>query len=194
MLQQTTVQAVVPYFVKFIKKWPTVADLAAAANDDVMQNWAGLGYYARARNLHKCAQYVANELHGVFPHDIESLKKLSGVGDYTANAIAAIAFNHPANVVDGLTEIQRRATSLDALMDSFLELAEASLERETPELCPMRELIVQAQRDFERTVRAKGFDLRGVPWLFAHIGREPRGEAQLHEMVFATGEATEAAA
>lgn len=104
MLQQTTVPAVIPYFLKFLDKWSTVHDLANAASEDVMQNWAGLGYYARARNLHKCAKVVSEELKGRFPDTLESLKDLPGIGDYTAAAIRAIAFNKPANVVDGNVE------------------------------------------------------------------------------------------
>jgi A/G-specific adenine glycosylase len=104
MLQQTTVPAVVPYFLKFLGKWPTIHALAAANAEDVMQNWAGLGYYARARNLHKCAKYVSENLGGKFPSDVEKLKELPGVGDYTSAAIASIAFNKPANVVDGNVE------------------------------------------------------------------------------------------
>lgn len=104
MAQQTTIPAVLPYFIKFVSKWPTVHDLAAATSDDVMQNWAGLGYYARARNLHKCAKYVSEELGGQFPDKQDDLKNLPGVGDYTANAIASIAFNRPANVVDANVE------------------------------------------------------------------------------------------
>jgi A/G-specific adenine glycosylase len=104
MLQQTTVPAVIPYFGKFLTKWPQVQDLAAAPAEDVMQAWAGLGYYARARNLHKCAKFVTEELGGTFPDNQEHLKELPGVGDYTSAAIAAIAFNKPANVVDGNVE------------------------------------------------------------------------------------------
>jgi A/G-specific adenine glycosylase len=104
MLQQTTVNAVIPYFLKFVKKWPNVKKLAIASQEEVMREWAGLGYYARARNLHACAKMVANELGGVFPETQEELKKLPGIGDYTANAIAAIAFNKPATVVDGNVE------------------------------------------------------------------------------------------
>jgi A/G-specific adenine glycosylase len=104
MLQQTTVQAVIPYFLKFLEKWPTVHDLANAEAEDVMQNWAGLGYYARARNLHKCAKYVSEILGGVFPKSQGQLKELPGVGDYTSAAIMAIAYNKPANVVDGNVE------------------------------------------------------------------------------------------
>lgn len=104
MLQQTTVPTVMRYFTRFIELWPTVEDLAAAPVEDVMHEWAGLGYYARARNLHKCAKVIASEHGGVFPADIEALKKLPGIGDYTANAIAAIAFDQPSIVVDGNIE------------------------------------------------------------------------------------------
>jgi len=104
MLQQTTVVTVGPYFEKFTKIWPTVHDLAAASQEDVMKEWAGLGYYARARNLHKCAQIVSAEHDGVFPDTQTELIKLPGIGDYSSNSIAAIAYNMPANVVDGNVE------------------------------------------------------------------------------------------
>ena len=103
MLQQTVVAAVIPYFLKFIEKWPTVHDLAAAPADDVMAAWAGLGYYARARNLHKCAREVSAQ-GGAFPSAIEELKNLPGIGDYTSAAITAIAYDTPATVVDGNVE------------------------------------------------------------------------------------------
>jgi len=104
MLQQTTVNAVIPYFSKFTEKWPNGQALAAAETEEIMAAWAGLGYYARARNLHKCAQIVAYERGGVFPQEEKALKALPGIGDYTGAAIAAIAFNRPANVVDGNIE------------------------------------------------------------------------------------------
>jgi A/G-specific adenine glycosylase len=104
MLQQTTVQAVKPYYTKFLALWPTVQDLAAAENDDVMAAWAGLGYYARARNLHKCAKTVTNEHGGKFPNTQSALKDFPGIGDYTSAAITTIAFNTPATVVDGNVE------------------------------------------------------------------------------------------
>lgn len=104
MLQQTTVGAVIPYFVKFVEKWPTVHDLAAATVDDVMREWAGLGYYARARNLHKCAKVVSTKYQGRFPQDTDMLKSLPGIGDYTAAAIMSIAFDLPATVIDGNVE------------------------------------------------------------------------------------------
>lgn len=104
MLQQTTVTAVIPYFQKFTHKWPTVQMLANAPNEEIMSNWAGLGYYARARNLHKCAKVVSEDFNGIFPDNYKDLKSLPGIGDYTASAIMAIAFNKPANVVDGNVE------------------------------------------------------------------------------------------
>jgi A/G-specific adenine glycosylase len=104
MLQQTTVAAVGPYFHRFLQRWPTVAALAAAPLDDVLGAWAGLGYYARARNLHKCARVVAQELGGRFPDTEEGLRGLPGIGPYTAAAIAAIAFGRAAVVVDGNVE------------------------------------------------------------------------------------------
>ncbi len=104
MLQQTTVPAVKAYFAKFLERWPTVDDLAAAANEDVMAAWAGLGYYARARNLKKCAEAVAADHGGRFPDTEEGLRMLPGIGDYTAAAIAAIAFNRRAAVMDGNVE------------------------------------------------------------------------------------------
>ncbi len=104
MLQQTTVAAVIPYYQEFLRRWPTVADLAAAPLDDVLHAWAGLGYYARARNLHRCAQTVASWRGGAFPDDEAGLRKLPGIGDYTAAAIAAISFDRPAVVMDGNIE------------------------------------------------------------------------------------------
>ncbi|PWC56415.1 A/G-specific adenine glycosylase [Azospirillum sp. TSO22-1] len=104
MLQQTTVPAAAPYFRAFTERWPTVEDLASASLDEVLVAWAGLGYYARARNLYKCAQAVAERHGGRFPDTEERLLELPGVGAYTAAAIAAIAFGRPATVVDGNVE------------------------------------------------------------------------------------------
>jgi A/G-specific adenine glycosylase len=104
MLQQTTVSAVGPYFRKFLARWPTVRALAEASLDDVLAAWAGLGYYARARNLHRAARYVAHVLGGVFPCDVDNLLKLPGVGTYTAGAIAAIAFGAREVAVDANAE------------------------------------------------------------------------------------------
>ncbi|RAK58175.1 A/G-specific adenine glycosylase [Phenylobacterium deserti] len=104
MLQQTTVPHATPYFLKFTARWPTVSDLAAAPDEDVMAAWAGLGYYARARNLLACARAVARDHGGVFPDTEEGLRGLPGLGPYTAAAVGAIAFDLPTNVVDGNVE------------------------------------------------------------------------------------------
>lgn len=104
MLQQTTTPHATPYFQAFTTRWPTVNDLAAAEDRDVMAAWAGLGYYARARNLLACARAVAGAHGGVFPDTEAGLLALPGVGAYTAAAVAAIAFDRPANVVDGNVE------------------------------------------------------------------------------------------
>ncbi len=104
MLQQTTVRAVGAYYVKFLKAWPNVKALADAPLDDVLTAWAGLGYYARARNLHATAKLVAREMGGRFPDTAEGLRKLSGIGAYTAGAIAAIAFDRAEAAVDANAE------------------------------------------------------------------------------------------
>ncbi len=113
MLQQTTVAAVVPYFAKFTARWPGVADLAAAGDAEVMSAWAGLGYYARARNLLACARAVVDAHGGCFPDSEAALRTLPGIGAYTAAAIAAIAFGHRAVVVDG--NVERVVARLEAL-------------------------------------------------------------------------------
>ena len=104
MLQQTTVAAVRDYHRKFMAIWPTVTDLAAAEDADVMAAWAGLGYYARARNLLRCARTVVADFGGVFPDTYDALLTLPGVGPYTAAAVASIAFDRPETVVDGNVE------------------------------------------------------------------------------------------
>lgn len=103
MLQQTTVVAVVPYFERFLAKFPTVKDLAAAQESDVLKLWEGLGYYSRARNIHKASQAVVAQHAGVFPADVESLQALPGIGRYTAGAIASFAFDQQAPIVEANT-------------------------------------------------------------------------------------------
>lgn len=128
MLQQTTVAAVRDYFHRFTHRWPSVRDLASAADGDVMGEWAGLGYYARARNLLKCARLVADEHEGVFPNRYDDLIALPGIGPYTAAAIAAIAFDRPETVLDGNVErVMARLydvhTPLPAAKPVLMELA-----------------------------------------------------------------------
>jgi len=137
MLQQTTVAAVRDYFNRFLSRWPTVTDLAAAADGEVMAEWAGLGYYARARNLLKCARAVAADHDGAFPASRDALLKLPGIGPYTASAIAAIAFDVPATVVDGNVErvvarLFRVETALPAAKPELTELAARLTPAERP--------------------------------------------------------------
>ena len=124
MLQQTTVAAVRPYFDRFTARWPTVEALAAAEDAELMAAWAGLGYYSRARNLLACARAVVAEHCGRFPSTAAELRRLPGIGDYTAAAIAAIAFGEPAIVVDG--NVERVIARLHAL--------ETPLPRSRPEI------------------------------------------------------------
>jgi A/G-specific adenine glycosylase len=131
MLQQTTVAAVKPYFEKFTRIWPTVFDLAAAADEEVMAAWAGLGYYSRARNLVKCAREVAER--GGFPETEAELRELPGLGAYTAAAIAAIAFGERAVVVDANVE---RVVSRLFKIDEPLPAARKSIRARAEDLTP----------------------------------------------------------
>jgi A/G-specific adenine glycosylase len=115
MLQQTTVKAVIPYYRRFVDRWPTVVALAAADLDEVLGAWAGLGYYSRARNLHACAQVVAAEHNGTFTACEHKLLQLPGIGPYTAAAIASIAFGAKATPVDG--NIERVVSRLFSVTD-----------------------------------------------------------------------------
>jgi A/G-specific adenine glycosylase len=151
MLQQTTVVTVGPYFADFLARWPDVKALAAAPLDDVLTAWAGLGYYARARNLHRCAQVVAGELNGDFPETEAELLKLPGIGPYTAAAIAAIAFGRRAVVVDG--NVERVVARLFAV-ETPLPDAKAELHRLAANLTPERRAgdFAQAMMDLGATV------------------------------------------
>lgn len=124
MLQQTTVATVAPRYRAFLERWPDIGALAGAPLEEVLGEWAGLGYYSRARNLHKCARAVVEECGGAFPQDEAALRRLPGVGDYTAAAIAAIAFDAPAIVMDG--NIERVTARLFAI--------ETPLPKAKPEL------------------------------------------------------------
>lgn len=119
MLQQTTVKAVIPYYETFLKRWPTVTKLAEAPLDDVLAAWAGLGYYSRARNLHRCAQVVVAAHGGKFPREEAALRALPGIGPYTAAAIASIAFGAAATPVDGNIErVMARLFAIEEPMPS----------------------------------------------------------------------------
>ena len=133
MLQQTTVATVGPYFRDFLARWPGVEQLAAAERDEVLTAWAGLGYYARARNLHRCAQVVVAEHGGRFPDREADLRRLPGIGDYTAAAVAAIAFDRPATVVDG--NVERVIARLHAV-ETPLPRSKTELKRLAATLTP----------------------------------------------------------
>ncbi len=150
MLQQTTVAAVGPYFAKFLSLWPQVEDLAAADDADVMAAWAGLGYYARARNLLACARAVAAR-GGVFPDTEEGLRELPGVGAYTAAAVAAIAFGCRAAVVDA--NVERVVARLYAISEP-LPGAKTEIRARVEELTPATRPgdFAQAMMDLGATV------------------------------------------
>jgi A/G-specific adenine glycosylase len=124
MLQQTTVGTVGPYFDRFVASWPNIAALTAASLDEVLQLWQGLGYYARARNLHACARTIVERYGGVFPEEAEALRALPGIGDYTAAAIAAIAFDRREAAIDGNVErvVARLYAVQEALPDAKTRL------------------------------------------------------------------------
>jgi len=126
MLQQTTVAAVAPYYRVFLARWPDVQALAAASQDDVLGAWAGLGYYSGARNLHRAAQVVANQMGGAFPRTSTELRKLPGIGDYTSSAVAAIAFGEPIAAMDANAErvIARLFAAEDMLPQGKKRIAE----------------------------------------------------------------------
>jgi A/G-specific adenine glycosylase len=151
MLQQTTIKAVVPYFARFTARWPNVRALAAAPLDDVLKLWAGLGYYARARNLHACAKAVVERYGGCFPRDQAALAALPGIGPYTAAAIAAIAFDAPAAAVDG--NVERVVARLYAVGEQ-LPAAKPDIRRFTERLVPIERAgdFAQALMDLGATI------------------------------------------
>jgi A/G-specific adenine glycosylase len=133
MLQQTTVKAVIPYFETFLRRWPTVEALAKASLDDVLAAWAGLGYYGRARSLHKCARLIVERYGGRFPRSESGLRELPGIGPYTAAAIAAIAFGARSTPVDG--NIERVVARLFAVT-APLPAAKSQIRRLAGSLTP----------------------------------------------------------
>ncbi len=145
MLQQTTVASVAPYFRAFLARWPRVEDLAEAPLDAVLSAWAGLGYYARARNLHACARAVCAEHGGRFPDTEAGLRALPGIGPYTAAAVAAIAFGRRAAPVDGNVE---RVTARYFAVAAPLPGAKAELRRRAQELLPAEPLPGESEDAF----------------------------------------------
>jgi A/G-specific adenine glycosylase len=148
MLQQTTVKTVAPYYARFVERWPNVAALAASSLDDVLKTWAGLGYYARARNLHACARAVVVRHGGKFSADEAVLATLPGIGRYTAAAIAAIAFGRRATPVDG--NIERVVARLFAV--------EAPLPAAKPDIGALAEALTPSERpgDFAQAMMDLG--------------------------------------
>jgi A/G-specific adenine glycosylase len=141
ILQQTRVNQGLPYYKKFIEAFPSVIDLANASEQKILRLWQGLGYYTRARNLHKCAKAVVSEFNGKFPSTFEKLKTLPGIGDYTAAAIASIAFGEPVAVVDGnVYRVLSRIYGIDTPVNSpqgkkvFSELANKLISSNKPDL------------------------------------------------------------
>lgn len=141
ILQQTRVSQGYGYFMRFTEKWPTLKDLAQASEEDVLKMWQGLGYYSRARNLHRCARQVAERHGGEFPADYDALRQLQGIGDYTAAAIASIAFGLPYAVVDGnVYRVLSRLLDIETPINIneskkiFAQLADELLDKEHPGL------------------------------------------------------------
>jgi len=137
MLQQTRVETVLGYYERFLARFPTLADLAAAPEDDVLKLWEGLGYYSRARNLHKGAKQVMADFGGVIPADVEQLRKISGIGPYTAGAISSIAFDQQVPAVDG--NVIRVVSRLRGIRENVgIPSVRRSLDAEAAALVPRR--------------------------------------------------------
>ncbi len=170
MLQQTTVAAVKDYFIKFIRLWPTVFDLAAAETEDVMKAWAGLGYYARARNLHACAKAIA-AAGGVFPQTLQGLQALPGIGPYTAGAIAAIAFDVSVAAVDGNVD---RVVSRYYAIEEPLPSSKPRIRELAQALVPQKRAgdFAQAMMDLGATIcTPKSPSCEDCPWTDDCAGR-----------------------
>lgn len=165
MLQQTTVVTVKAYYLDFLSKWPTIQDMASADLDEILHAWQGLGYYARARNLHKCAQIVTLEHNGQFPDDEARLLKLPGIGPYTAAAITAIAYGHKATPVDGNVErVVSRIFKVEAQLPSAKKELTALAQTLTPD--ERAGDFAQAMMDLGATVCSPKKTACGVcPWM-----------------------------
>ncbi|QRG07111.1 A/G-specific adenine glycosylase [Xanthobacter dioxanivorans] len=171
MLQQTTVKAVGPYFGAFLARWPTVSHLSAAPLEEVLSAWAGLGYYARARNLHACAKAVVARHGGRFPRDEAALLDLPGIGPYTAAAIAAIAFDAKASPVDG--NIERVVSRLYAV-DTPLPKGKAAIKAHAAALTPHARPgdFAQAMMDLGATIcTPKSPACSLCPWMAPCVAR-----------------------
>ncbi|KRS16790.1 A/G-specific adenine glycosylase [Roseovarius indicus] len=179
MLQQTTVAAVKAYFERFTTLWPTVTDLARAEDGMVMGEWAGLGYYARARNLLKCARVVADEHGGRFPETREGLQALPGIGPYTAAAISAIAFDEPEVVVDGNVErVMARLFDIRTPMPAAKPEMKAAAAEMTPNHRPG--CYAQAVMDLGATICTPRSPACGIcPWREPCLARTAGIQAEL---------------
>jgi A/G-specific adenine glycosylase len=177
MLQQTTVKAVAPYYLRFLARWPDVRALAAAPLDEVLKAWAGLGYYARARNLHACAIAVVERHAGAFPDREDALRALPGIGAYTAAAVAAIAFDRRAAAIDG--NVERVIARLHAIEEE-LPGAKAAIRERAEALVPERRAgdFAQALMDLGATLcTPKKPACVLCPWSRACAARQ-RGDAE----------------
>jgi A/G-specific adenine glycosylase len=177
MLQQTSVKTVAPYYARFLARWPDIESLAAAPLDEVLKSWAGLGYYARARNLDACAKAVVRDHHGYLPDSEEVLRKLPGIGGYTAAAIAAIAFDRHATPIDG--NIERVIARLFAVRD-VLPKAKPIIRGLAQQLTPLRRAgdFAQAMMDLGATIcTPKKPACVLCPWLDACAARR-RGDPE----------------
>lgn len=164
MLQQTTAESVRPRFERFLARWPNVAALAAASVEEVLDHWAGLGYYARARRLHRCARILMDRHGGELPRSAEALADLPGIGRYTAGAIAAIAFDAPVAAVDGNVE---RVLARICAIETPLPAAKAAIRARAASLVPQHRAgeFAQAMMDLGAMVcRPRAPDCAACPW------------------------------
>jgi A/G-specific adenine glycosylase len=177
MLQQTTVKAVAPFYARFLARFPTVSALAQAPLEDVLKLWAGLGYYARARNLHACARKVHDEHGGRFPQTEAALAELPGIGPYTAAAIAAIAFDAVASPVDGNVErVVARLHAIEQQLPAAKPVIRARAAELTPRMRPGD--FAQAMMDLGATICTPQKPACALcPWADGCVGRA-RGDAE----------------
>jgi A/G-specific adenine glycosylase len=200
ILQQTRVNQGLPYYHRFIERYPTVKDLAAASEQEVLRLWQGLGYYSRARNLHKCAKQICENHNGIFPPNFEALKKLPGIGDYTAAAIASICYKEPVAVVDGnVYRVMARVFGIDTAINSakakpeFFELGNKLIDQQRPDeynqaimefgalhctpqnpkcdVCPLAKVCVAKEKGLQRQLPVKDKKLKVRKRYFYYVVR-----------------------